>query len=178
MGEPFEGFDFTGFWDEGEYYRKEYLEPPPSAAMIAHVESELGYKLPASYVALMQRRNGGAPTRTSFPTTTRTSWSEDHVAITAFKGIGRDRIWSLCGRLGSRQSIEEWGYPEIGIYFGDCPSAGHDMIALDYRDCGPAGEPGVIHVDQEIDYRITRLAPDFETFVRGLYVHEYDDDDD
>jgi SUKH superfamily protein len=56
-------------------------------------------------------------------------------------------------------------YPDIGIYFADCPSAGHDMIALDYRE---PGEPRVVHVDQEVDYRITKLAPDFATFVSGL----------
>jgi hypothetical protein len=28
--------------------------------------------------------------------------------------------------------INEWEYPNIGIYFGNCPSGGHDMIALDY----------------------------------------------
>lgn len=177
MSEPFQRFDFNGFWDDHDYYRKEYLEPPPNRDVIADVERELGYKLPASYIALMGVRNGGAPMRTSFPTTERTSWAENHVAITAFKGIGRDKIWSLCGSLGSGQLLTEWGYPDIGVYFGDCPSAGHDMIALDYRKCGPTGEPSVVHVDQEIDYRITSLAPDFETFVRGLYVHEYDDDE-
>ena len=33
--------------------------------------------------------------------------------------------------------VGEWEYPDIGIYFGNCPSGGHDMIALDYRTCGP-----------------------------------------
>jgi hypothetical protein len=49
------------------------------------------------------------------------------------------------------------------------------MIALDYRS---PGEPAVVHVDQELGYRITVLAPDFETFVAGL-VNEsnYDPDD-
>jgi hypothetical protein len=45
------------------------------------------------------------------------------------------------------------------------------MIALDYRDCGRAGEPSVVHVDQGGNFRITPLAPDFETFIRGL-VHD------
>jgi hypothetical protein len=62
----------------------------------------------------------------------------------------------------------EWGYPKLGICICDCPSAGHDMIMLDYRKCGPTGEPEVVHVDQESDYRVTFLAKDFETFVRGL----------
>jgi hypothetical protein len=74
--------------------------------------------------------------------------------------------------LGSSFMIEEWGYPNIGIVICDCPSAGHDVVMLDYRLCGPEGEPSVVHVDQENDYEITYLAPDFETFVRGLVDEE------
>jgi len=165
------------FWEQHDYYTENYVEPPPTPAVIASIETELGYRLPASYIALMQSQNGGAPVNVCFPTTTRTSWAEDHVAIQAFMGIGRDKGWSLCGPGGSQFMMDEWGYPAIGVYFGNCPSAGHDMIALDYRQCGPHGEPQVVHVDQERDYQITVLAPDFEAFVRGL-VHEsrYDDD--
>jgi len=61
--------------------------------------------------------------------------------------------------------VREWGYPDIGIYIADCPSAGHDMIALDYQS---AGQPRVVHVDQEVGYRITPLAPDFATVLNGL----------
>lgn len=173
----FEGFDLAAFWEDSDYARREYLEVPPTPETIAAVEAELGYRLPASYVALMRSRNGGIPVDRCFPTDVPTSWAGDHVAISAFKGIGFAKPWSLCGGLGSRFRIEQWEYPDIGVYFGDCPSAGHDMIALDYRACGPTGEPGVVHVDQEGDYRITPLAPDFETFVRGL-VHSsvYEDD--
>ena len=64
--------------------------------------------------------------------------------------------------------IDEWGYPEIGVYICDCPSAGHDMIALDYRKCGKNGEPEVVHVDQESDYKITFLAVNFEQFIMSL----------
>jgi len=39
---------------------------------------------------------------------------------------------------------------------------------LDYRACGPQGEPAVMHIDEENDYHITLLAPSFEAFVRGL----------
>jgi hypothetical protein len=39
----------------------------------------------------------------------------------------------LGGTFGSRFWIEEWGYADIGVYFADCPSAGHDMLCLDYR---------------------------------------------
>jgi hypothetical protein len=64
--------------------------------------------------------------------------------------------------------MEEWGYPDIGIYFADCPSAGHDMLCLDYRECGSDGEPRVVHIDQESDYEITSVADNFEAFIRGL----------
>lgn len=174
---PFSGFDLSSFWDDSDYARKEYVEPPPTPAAIAAVEAALGYRLPASYIALMQSQNGGIPARRCSPTDAATSWADDHVAISAFKGIGFAQQWSLCGGLGSRFKIEAWEYPDIGVYFGDCPSAGHDMIALDYRACGPTGEPAVVHVDQEGDYRITPLAPDFETFVRSL-VHESEYEDD
>ena len=60
------------------------------------------------------------------------------------------------------------GYPDIGVYICDCPSAGHDMICLDYRKNGKNGEPEVVHVDQELDYKITFLAENFELFVTGL----------
>ncbi|MCV7371896.1 hypothetical protein H5P33_04090 [Mycolicibacterium arabiense] len=46
---------------------------------------------------------------------------------------------------------------------------------LDYRDCGPTGEPKVVHVDQEFDHRITPVAVDFASFIRGLgYPDQFD----
>ncbi len=42
------------------------------------------------------------------------------------------------------------------------------MLALDYRACGPHGEPTVVHVDQEGGFAITLIAENFEAFVTGL----------
>ena len=176
---PFEGFDLTNFWDDNWYALKEYVSDPPSDELIASVEEELGYKLPAAYIWLMKQHNGGIPVNTCYPCNEPTCWAEDHVAITGIFGIGREKIYSLCGELGSQFMIDEWEYPAIGVAICDCPSAGHDMIFLDYRACGPQGEPAVVHVDQENDYKITHLADSFEEFIRGLE-HEslYDLDDD
>lgn len=168
----FEGLDLSEFWDEGSYAESTYTMDPPSDALIASVEEELGYKLPASYITLMKQRNGGIPRATCFPTQISTSWADDHIAISSIMGIGRDKAESLCGDMGSRFMIEDWGYPDIGIVICDCPSAGHDVVMLDYRHCGKDGEPEVIHVDQESEYEITFLAPDFETFIRGLVSEE------
>ena len=176
---PFEGFDLTDFWDDNGYALENYVSEPPTDELIAGVEKELGYKLPASYIWLMKQHNGGMPVNTCYPTDEPTSWAEDHIAITGILGIGREKDDSLCGSLGSRFMIDEWEYPAIGVAICDCPSAGHDMIFLDYRECGPKGEPAVVHVDQENDYKITHLADSFEEFIRGLE-HEsvYDPEED
>lgn len=175
----FEGFDFTDFWDDDAYALSEYVNDPPSDQLIDGVEQELGYKLPASYIWLMKRHNGGVPVNTCFPTDVPTSWAEDHVAITGLFGIGRKKQYSLCGGLGSQFMIAEWEYPPIGVAICDCPSGGHDMIFLDYRECGPQGEPKVVHIDQESDYEMTPLADNFEEFIRGLVnEEEYAEDED
>jgi len=169
---PFRERDFSRFWERSDYADENYVEAPPTAEMIASIEEELGYKLPEDYIWLMQRQNGGIPVHTCFPTAIPTSWAEDHVAITGIMGIGRQKTYSLCGDLGSKFMLEEWGYPDIGVVLCDCPSAGHDVIMLDYRACGRDGEPAVVHVDQEANYRITFLAPSFATFIVGLVNEE------
>ena len=165
----FEGFDVAGFWDDSAYALREYVEEaPPSRELIASLEKELGgYRLPDSYVALMNAHNGGVPTRVCFPVA-ETDWAESYLEICGIRGIGRARSQSLGGEFGSLFWIEMWGYPDIGVYFADTPSAGHDMLALDYRACGKHGEPSVVHVDQEHDFAITWVAENFEAFVTGL----------
>src|SRR4051812_36537020 len=164
----FADFDLRGFWKQSKYARTRYVDDPLTADKLALVERALGVRLPSSYVALMKTQNGGFPVRTNHRTQRGTSWAEDHVAITGIFSIGDARDCSLCGKRGSRFWIDEWKYPPIGVYFADCPSAGHDMLCLDYRACGPTGEPTVVHVDQENGFNITFVAPSFESFIRGL----------
>lgn len=164
----FGDFDASDFWERSDYAEQEYVDDPLTDEKVASAERALGYTLPRAYVALMRIQNGGSPSKTNHRTNEPTSWSADHVAITGFYSIGSTKRCSLCGGVGSAFWIAEWGYPAIGVYFADCPSAGHDMLCLDYRECGPTGEPKVVHVDQELDYKITLVADDFEAFVRGL----------
>ena len=158
----------SDFWEQSDYATKEYVEAPLTDMELARVEKALGYKLPAAYAALCREQNGGIPTRTNHRTQEPTSWAEDHVALTGIFSIGSKKPCSLCGSRGSAFWVEAWEYPAIGVYFADCPSAGHDMLCLDYRKCGPNGEPVVVHVDQEIDYKVTHVADSFEEFVNGL----------
>ncbi|MGN7356836.1 SMI1/KNR4 family protein [Paenibacillus sp. SAF-054] len=169
---PFSDMSLTDLWEDSEYAKESYQSEPPTDELIDSIEKELGYKLPSSYIHLMKQQNGGVPRHTCFPTEEPTSWAEDHIAITGIMGIGREKSYSLCGDLGSPFMIEEWGYPEIGVVICDCPSAGHDVVMLDYRACGRDGEPEVVHVDQEDDYEITFLADNFEEFIKGLVNEE------
>ena len=75
---------------------------------------------------------------TAFPTEEATSWAEDHIAITGIMGIGRDYLDAL-GEFGKSVDDRRMGIIPTGIVICDCPSAGHDVVMLDYRFCGPEG---------------------------------------
>ncbi len=82
-------------------------------------------------------------------------------------GIGRTRRYSLAGEAGSRFWIEERRYPAIAcISRRAVGRPRHDRVRLPRlrRD----GEPSVVQVDQEWDYRITVLAPNFVSFTQAL----------
>jgi hypothetical protein len=168
MPKPFDGLDLSKFWNISEYSERNHTDISPTDEMISSTEQALGFKIPQSYIELSKYQNGGIPNNCFHRTAEPTSWSSTHVAISSISAIGKGKLYSLCGKLGSDFMIQEWGYPPIGIYFGDCPSAGHDMICLDYRNCGSKGEPTVVHVDQEFDYKVTFVAGTFEAFIRGL----------
>lgn len=54
-------------------------------------------------------------------------------------------------------------------------SGGHDLIFLEYSDCGPEGEPCVVQIEQESNYEVTYLADYFGDFVNGLFSPEDED---
>ena len=157
-------------WYSSEFMDGNYTSAQFDDELLKSVEEELGYKLPASYIELMKVRNGGAFQRCIFKI------DEDfYIEVNGIYGIGREKSYSLCGSRGSEFWIEEWEYPAIGVAICDCPSAGHEMIFLDYRECGPKcenGEPKVVYIDQEGDYEIKVLANTFEEFINGLCTEE------
>ncbi|MDC7122388.1 SMI1/KNR4 family protein [Cellulomonas fimi] len=163
-----QGLDLGALWTDSEYFRENYTEPVPSEALVREVEAELGVRLPDAWVELAQVHNGGALARNGYLVDERLGRADDLVEVDALYAIGRTAPHSLLGTFSTRFWCEEWGYPDLGVVIADTPSAGHDLLMLDYRACGPWGEPAVVHVDQEADYRILPVAPDFATFIRGL----------
>ena len=163
-------------WNNDKYSLKEYVGKTPTDEDFEKVEKELGYRLPESYKTLMKIQNGGELKKNTFEVPFQRNWSRDLVDVMNIYGIDSNKRYSLCGEFGNKLWIEEWKYPNIGIAICDTLSGGHDMIFLDYSDCGPEGEPCVVHIDQEGDYEITYLADNFKDFVYGLFKYEDEDE--
>jgi len=139
---------------------------PFTDEMVREAEQKLGYTLPQSYIQLMKTQNGGylSRERCCYSTDTPNGWAEDHFHITDIIGIGEIED-------NSPEMIQEWGYPPIGVMFGFSPTAGHDAFFFDYRNLNAQGEPQIAFVNVETGDDIPEIffvAPDFETFFRGL----------
>lgn len=170
----FTAADLEGLWDDCDYSREKYTGSAPTVDEIASVEAELGYRLPAAYKALMTQHNGGMLMRNAFPNALMRDWTPAAYSVESIYGMDRSKEYSLCGSMGSRFWMDEWRYPAIGVVIGDTISAGHQMIVLDYSDCGPEGEPCLVSIDQESDYEISYLADNFAQFIRSLVPAEDD----
>ena len=159
-----------GFWSE---IVDDHTGPPLTDEMIEEAESTLGYKLPVAYLRLVRIRNGGYPLKFCFPTTTPTSWAIDHIQISTLYGVG-----STWGIGKSPKIVRERGYPDVGIVIADTPTGCDDAVMLDYRECGPGGEPRVVYVEAFGSATATVLAPNFESFVDGLVdCSEFEDEE-
>ena len=158
-------FDWTGFWNDFDYAFESYIGKPVTDKDIKAAEADLGYILPAAYIELLKNHNGGVVKKNCF-----INDDGDCVYVTGIYGIDRDKKYSLLGEMGNKFWISKVKYPPIGVVVADTISGGHDMIFLDYRECGPTGEPKVVRVDQEGDYSITPLADNFGDFIKNLYI--------
>ena len=158
-------FNWAGFWKDTDYAFESYIGRDVTDEDIKNAEAELGYILPTAYIELLKNHNGGVVNKNCF-----INDDDDCVYITGIYGIDRDKKYSLLGEMGNEFWISKVKYPPIGIVVADTISGGHDMIFLDYRECGPTGEPKVVRVDQEGDYSITLLADNFGDFIKNLYI--------
>jgi hypothetical protein len=157
-----------GFWDRERTYG---VHPPLTNDAISAAEIALGVRLPPDYLALMRVQNGGsvASAFDAHPLDPPKRWPsglvEDHVAIGALDGLGGPGEHMGVMRSDDRHD-EDWG-PSKGMVLIGSPDGGHQWLALDYRVCGPDGEPCVLWSDTEGPFE-QQLAPTFRAFLEGL----------
>jgi hypothetical protein len=147
---------------DDEYYKLE----PLTDDMVKNAEEKLKLKLPQSYINILKEQNGGYIKFDSYPTEVPTSWSDNHINVDHILGIGEEN-----GILESEYLIEEWGLPNNIVLIS---GSGHSWIALDYRNTRV--EPPIIYLDVESE-QIIELAPDFDSFLNGLYVDQTEIED-
>ena len=165
--------NFKDFWNNHQYYIDNYVEKPLTEEMIAFTEKTLGYKLPQSYISMMKNQNGGSPNKNYWENKYAERNEVSVIGLSGFFGIGNEKSNSLFGKFGNEFWFSEWEYPrDIGIIIADTESGGHDMIYLDYRECGKEGEPKVSVCFGEYDYKTQVLANSFEEFLAMLVKEE------
>ncbi len=143
-----------------------YTGPPLTLEAVRFAEAAIRYRLPEAYVQLLLEKNGGVPRRRCHRTEIANSWAKDPIEIRAILGVGGK--WGIDGTngLSAGYMIQEWEYPNVGVVFCLTPAGGHDAVMLDYRACGPEGEPAVVYIAD--DRTIVPLARSFEIFVANL----------
>lgn len=129
--------------------------------MIRRAEKNLGYKLPKSYIELLNVQNGGL-----------IDDKYDESWLTVIYGIGptKDSMNGLEEMFENWK--DEWEYPDIGIPFGETQSAGHDMYYMDYRSVDETGEPRIVRIDNEGDNAIYFVADNLVEFVKMVYENQ------
>ena len=149
--------NMTEFWDSN-YYNN----PPLTDEMIKLAESELGVKLPDSFLDLLKIQNGGYTKGFVFPMTKKTTWADNHVPLTELFGIVLDEESdSAHNIMQSDYMTKEWGLPDKQVLLtGD----GHWWITLDYRQ---GDIPTVRWIDCECVEDI-HVTDTFDSFIKGL----------
>jgi hypothetical protein len=134
------------------------VQPALTDQAVSAAEAQLGVKLPAAYLELLRKQNGG-PLRATWPATySRVLW-----------GIGPQAPSITCDQARFRPRHREprhWAPAgsELLIPFdGD----GDWFLCFDYRKLGAREEPAVTLLDCECEFE-EPLAETFLTFLAGL----------
>ena len=137
------------------------LAPGPSVddARIASAEERLGRRLPEAYTRALRATNGGRLRRSRLHPR---QGPAPHLDLRDLLGVGYED--GVDGAEGSEALIGEWDYPAPAVVIS---FEGRCALLLDYRSCGPQGEPAVIWVDTDTDMEWT-VADSFAELLRRL----------
>jgi hypothetical protein len=148
-----------------------FEQAPLTDDMIGEAERKLGLRLPVALLAILKLQNGGSPRYDTYGSASQ----RNDVGLDHLYGIGPPVPKVPLVIEDSARWIADWdenrqpNLVETAVMLaGDF----HWWVGLDYRPCGPQGEPVVIYVNNEAlsdEKRITQLAVDFDRFVDGLY---------
>lgn len=141
------------------------ITDPATAEEFGRTEAALGVKLPAELLAVLRVRNGGQLRLTSLKLTPegRKKYGRKQYSFTRLAGVHPIDSDGLTQQTALAR--EEWELPEGLIPLG---GDGHTWCCLDYRACGPEGEPSLTHVDLEGELEFA-LAPSFAEFISKLF---------
>jgi cell wall assembly regulator SMI1 len=156
------------FWEPGQVPGgTSGVHPPLTRETVSEAERELGVRLPADYLALLRVQNGGRVSDDcdGFVVDPPGPRGETHVGLVDMDGLGGPGFHVEVER-SERRHDPDYGPPEGLVLIGS-PDGGHQFLALDYRACGPDGEPSVLWTDTEL-VSAFELAPSFRAFVEGL----------
>lgn len=157
----FEGIDLNMLFDNESDYGKNYTFGELTDDLVSRAEETMGYKLPESYKELLRFKNGGV-----------INDALDESWLTAIYGISADpdEFNGLENMFDNWKN--EWEYPDIGIPFGETPSAGHDMFYMDFRVTDENGEPRILRIDNEMDNEIFIVADNLPEFIKMILKNE------
>ncbi|MEJ3746224.1 SMI1/KNR4 family protein [Actinomycetes bacterium KLBMP 9797] len=113
--------------------------PPLTDELVVDAETQLGVPLPPDLIHLLRIQNGGViadawdacPADANF-------YADDHVPFEHLYGIGPAGQADTIALLDTPYLVQEWELPSPVVLLN---GQGHYWLALDYRDCGPAGQP-------------------------------------
>lgn len=141
--------NWVTYWAAPEYRQP---LPPATEEQIAGAEETLGVRFPSTLRTMFAERNGGALRGYHNDSTQHhaiRSITADHM------GIDRNNPWWLDDEYWQPEPPLELLVPMTGD--------GHSDLCLDYRRCGPSGEPEVWLIQQEGPE--TLIATSFDEFL-------------
>ena len=161
-------------------------------AMIADAESTIRLRLPAALLAILKMRNGGR--------SCKEIWDFKSCPLPLLHGIAPgsgthaslqempQTIWDVFETFLDEDFYLKWwatldgkihpawsGQPRIPESILLIAEDLHWGVGLNYVQCGPQGEPSVVHVEMECakpESFLVEIAPDFMTFLRMLEFEE------
>lgn len=144
---------------------KHYTLPGFSVGEVRRTEKVLGVRLPKAYVELMREQNGGKLRLRGVMSQERPHKWHTSRTVYEFGSIAgvHAKAWNGLTQSARDESGERYIPEGLVAFDGD----GHWWLCLDYRKCGPKGEPCITHYDTETPGEF-RVAASFESLLRGL----------